>query len=1730
MDTNQNNTSINVFNKGMNTDASYSNIQEGQYLYAENLRNYMLNGDADGFNTNQYGSIQAIEGCDWNLFNFVDFKGNSFEISSVLAADTIRNIGIIIVKGITIDEKEQLKKEQWAVVRVTLSDEKTLKDAKIIYLSGTGSKNQLVGDKVSIVLKYETEDNIKLYIADGAHFMLILNVAEAKDDYNKDISGDLSKIENIQHVFLNPIKFLGLTTGNLTAGVVQYAYRLYDQNGSASPMSCITNTIQLVQNEENSASKITKGGSKGRHIGCGVKLQIKLEREENAAYNHIEIYRIYYEEGGQLPKVGVIYNKKIPQLDTLDYTDFGQGYLSEITVDEFNNISGIHIIPKVLESKNGRLFAANIKDSASPLNDIANHFDARAFRFNRKNETVYSQYSDQDNTYSKTRDDIDKMSDYDSKNDTSDYFNKYNDITKTFNIEDDVCRLGELTEDGTAAYYGGYGKNIKWRFVITELVGDYSNVGNVWGKRSIGDLLYENVGAVGNTLITNYVEGSDEVKPISYDNKLRYGYVIQNLETGDNSMELQDEIDYTDLFESSNKTCTYSNSCISYGFRSLKRDELYRFGIVLYNKRNEATPVMWIGDVRTPPCNEKCFDTYESNVHNTSLVVRPLGIEFKVDLTGINKYIANNKKYSELDQIVAYEIVRCYRSSKDVQNIAQGVLSRPIKKTKNEYAANVKIDPVYTPTGILTTQSYWNGESWVSHNGCLEKVWDTKKLSDANGYEADNFDNRTLFQFICPEACYSGDYMKNIIDNTNLSIQPFFYVFGQGKGKTHALDTCNEFINIDDPLLQKRPKIDYHKSLQSYYYTSTAWSNNQQPLPPYATYFDLIDKKSINIDGTVVNEDRNPYVDYGVDFTVDSWDYLPVDQFVLKSNKSGFIDDSIKLVLFAPSGGDTNSDQKDYPKLKDNQLYFIYDSYGRTAINYFENKARTRNGQDLIVGGGLYNGGNENYGFRMSRQGNEYLTYKTPKRHYSGAADVGSLGEVAKPAYKNYINCIQYCYGYSKLYEKTPFLYTRAYSDLNETTKLFGDPNTANAYNINGTEKYNVKNAVITNALGWDDIFSADTQNGTISWSYKYNDYVQPIGISTYCNIIMGGKYGEPKYLSNSGEQGLFNSEGKTKISYGDMPSGLVSTAGNSILINLENDNNILYKNVATDRILKHSDESTSLSDYELWYSYIYEHQATEKATLQSVQFPNKIEVDQAISDASRDKSCIYDKVKRKEEGEYDLTSFIYRSSIGGTYLCNLKQNTVPYNGYQYTSRLTNTYVSCGNYYKYNSKDEKKIVFNGDCYIQPFEYVSAHKYYYKDVYSPVTTCLIYTFPVETSINMITSYGNEFSKNLDNKGLCTNLQQQPSNVNDIYAQGDPEYVYNTAYSQQSNAQTHEVIDISDDSNTLSHVDYRCYYSELKSNNENIDSWQVFKPANFLDVDDRYGEITHLRTFNNILMFWQEHATGQFSVNERSQISDDSGKPIVLGVGDVLSRYDYIDYTTGMHKEQYCDTCSNTSLYWFDSHNSEIKTLSGNGVLQLNKTRNTQNIMHEYSGISTPVMFYDKKYNEVVSKVLHGDSDKSIAYNEMIQAFTSVYDLDFENHLTFDNNIYLLNSSEGGLNIGHWNSGTQNINTKLKYVVNSNPGITKVFDNQEIITEQYKNNNVEDFRFTWYTEISGDTTYEQPIITNREGNYRYSLPRVGQNVVYGNRLRGKYMVGEIDNIITPISYIITKFRKS
>ena len=96
------------------------------------------------------------------------------------------------------------------------------------------------------------------------------------------------------------------------------------------------------------------------------------------------------------------------------------------------------------------------------------------------------------------------------------------------------------------------------------------------------------------------------------------------------------------------------------------RDEIYRFGIVLYNDRGLASPVHWIADIRMPSVRDDDFEIFtfnESNEYgnNITLTTKPLGIEFEVD--------------NLPDEVVRYEIVRCDRTLSDRTILAQGLVS-----------------------------------------------------------------------------------------------------------------------------------------------------------------------------------------------------------------------------------------------------------------------------------------------------------------------------------------------------------------------------------------------------------------------------------------------------------------------------------------------------------------------------------------------------------------------------------------------------------------------------------------------------------------------------------------------------------------------------------------------------------------------------------------------------------------------------------------------------------------------------------------------------------------------------------------------------------------------------------------------------------------------------------------------------------------------------------------------
>ena len=525
--------------------------------------------------------------------------------------------------------------------------------------------------------------------------------------------------------------------------------------------------------------------------------------------------------------------------------------------------------------------------------------------------------------------------------------------------------------------------------------------------------------------------------------------------------------------------------------------------------------------------------------------------------------------------------------------------------------------------------------------------------------------------------------------------------------------------------------------------------------------------------------------------------------------------------------------------------------------------------------------------------------------------------------------------------------------------------------------------------------------------------------------------------------------------------------------------------------------------------------------------------------------------LSQKYHTEFGETFEIIRPTLLGTYLTNLRQQTTPYGGYSFTNRLTNIYYGDGNYFE--SKNKWNTVFDGDCHVETFEYTSMHKVYgtyTKDgsdnLQFPNTHMITYSIPTESNIWCKFQHGWTFSSNARDN-YASFIQAEPCEITEAYVQKEPEYVYNSVYSVQNTSMPFAAYDDLNPQDYNKTIDTRVYHSDLKQNDEIIDSWCKFRSSNFIDVDQEYGPITDICTFKNVLTFFQEQSFGVLSVNDRSVATDNSGQNIVLGTGEVLDRYDYYSNTYGMHKQQFCSVCTTGGLYWFDSHNNVICLFDGQSVVQLSKQGKVQNILNKYKKNDNFKVFYNNRYNEVVFNIL--SDDMQIVYNEMLGKFTSTLTIPFDGAIQFFNGEYLVKKNDtvcvyqyDYLDESPKSTNQQLLSSYVKYVVAQQPLVTKVFDNQEIVT--YENLQLQDVirdkddyfsknhKYAWQTESQKIESSLEEQITLRENNHRFVIPRA--DGLFGNRARGKVMICSIEDIkpnpAMAIQYIITKYRQS
>jgi len=131
---------MNTFSKGMNTDTSDAYLEEGSYRLANNLR-YITNQEENS------GELHMIEGA--TLLKAIPG-------ATVLAATQLRDTGIIVTTGAGSGD--------WQVYTIDHSNNDEL--IKIIDVDNE-TTNRVVGHKLSLVARWEDNENKKLYIADG---------------------------------------------------------------------------------------------------------------------------------------------------------------------------------------------------------------------------------------------------------------------------------------------------------------------------------------------------------------------------------------------------------------------------------------------------------------------------------------------------------------------------------------------------------------------------------------------------------------------------------------------------------------------------------------------------------------------------------------------------------------------------------------------------------------------------------------------------------------------------------------------------------------------------------------------------------------------------------------------------------------------------------------------------------------------------------------------------------------------------------------------------------------------------------------------------------------------------------------------------------------------------------------------------------------------------------------------------------------------------------------------------------------------------------------------------------------------------------------------------------------------------------------------------------------------------------------------------------------------------
>jgi len=296
--------------------------------YATTSFKYVVNGQAKSLA--YIASKSTAPRCDIEA----EFTDNTKSTGSIIHGHSITRNGIVIFSTNNIGFDCI-----WYV-----SDSSIVKTIKLIYCRKMGFSSS---NPIEAHSNYENENIEKVYWIDGISQQRSLNV---KDENLANIkTNTLAMVGNFK---LSQPKitdtFIG---GTHTAGMIQYAYNLYNLSGSQTKISPLSELVPL--------DKDTLGGG-GLNEVVSRTIALKIS-DIDASYTNIKIYAVKYTSFNLTPSISVIVDQGIPGSGEIEHYDEGST-LFGISNETFLFLGGDIIIPKSMEVKHNRMFLTNYSE------------------------------------------------------------------------------------------------------------------------------------------------------------------------------------------------------------------------------------------------------------------------------------------------------------------------------------------------------------------------------------------------------------------------------------------------------------------------------------------------------------------------------------------------------------------------------------------------------------------------------------------------------------------------------------------------------------------------------------------------------------------------------------------------------------------------------------------------------------------------------------------------------------------------------------------------------------------------------------------------------------------------------------------------------------------------------------------------------------------------------------------------------------------------------------------------------------------------------------------------------------------------------------------------------------------------------------------------------------------------------------------------------------------------